>query len=247
MLGDLLHRYKTRRRRRKNWLYSKINFISFCVYFRTGITFNGVEKNGEPDWSGCSNIKLLVFENTRRYQHYIDSFNVQTNYWIAEYVYKRLRFLNNRNLSQLGALIFLAVWHGFHSGYYVAFAIEFAVIVFEREVNQTTNKKNFFGKRKTKEEHTTNHIHVHFLDFICRWHPFLIIAKNSKSLPKHCPVKSSFGWYWKRTQYLAWDSVFHRWCCLASIDIGLCIVQCGIMATSYGYLGPFINHCWRNY
>lgn len=99
-----------------------------------GLTFNGVDENGVADWTGCSNIKLLVFENTKRFQHYIDSFNVQTNHWIAEYVYKRLRFLNNRNYSQIGALVFLALWHGFHSGYYITFAMEFAVIICEREV-----------------------------------------------------------------------------------------------------------------
>lgn len=105
----------------------------------SGISFAGVDENGVVDWSGCSNIKLMVFENTRRFQHYIDSFNVQTNHWIAEYVFKRLRFLGNRNYSQLGALIFLALWHGFHSGYYVCFALEFAVIIFEREVSFCTN------------------------------------------------------------------------------------------------------------
>lgn len=101
----------------------------------TGITFNGVDEKGAADWTGCSNIKLLVFENTKRFQHYIDSFNVQTNHWVAEYIYKRLRFLNNRTYSQLGALVFLALWHGFHSGYYICFAMEFLVMVFEREVN----------------------------------------------------------------------------------------------------------------
>lgn len=110
----------------------------FCLDFWTGLTFNGVDEKGVADWTGCSNIKLLVFENTRRFQHYIDSFNVQTNHWIAEYVYKRLRFLNNRNYSQLGALIFLALWHGFHSGYYITFALEFAVIICEREVRTLT-------------------------------------------------------------------------------------------------------------
>lgn len=104
-----------------------------------GITFNGVDDKGIADWTGCTNIKLMIFENTQRFQHYIDSFNVQTNHWIAEYVYKRLRFLGNRNYSQLGALIFLALWHGFHSGYYITFAMEFAVIIFEREVSVAEN------------------------------------------------------------------------------------------------------------
>lgn len=112
---------------------AKLIFLT-TFNFYSGITFNGVDENGKADWSGCTNIKLLVFENTQRFQHYIDSFNVQTNHWVAEYVFKRLRFLGNRNYSQLGALVFLALWHGFHSGYYMCFAMEFIVMVFEREV-----------------------------------------------------------------------------------------------------------------
>lgn len=106
-----------------------------------GITFSHVDDKGKADWTGCTNIKLLVFENTRRFQHYIDSFNVQTNHWVAEYVFKRLRFLGNRTYSQLGALAFLALWHGFHSGYYMCFVMEFLVMVFEREVSD--RKKMF--------------------------------------------------------------------------------------------------------
>lgn len=75
-----------------------------------------------------------VFENTSKYGHYVESFNVQTNTWVANYVYKRLRFLNNRMLSHLGALFFLAIWHGFHSGYYITFLLEFMVIRMEKEV-----------------------------------------------------------------------------------------------------------------
>lgn len=119
------------------WLLTE----SVCICF--GLTFNRVNEDGKADWTGCSNIKLLVFENTRRFQHYIDSFNIQTNHWIAEYVYKRLKFLNNRHYSQLGALVFLALWHGFHSGYYMCFLMEFTVIICERAVSVSDSFANF--------------------------------------------------------------------------------------------------------
>jgi len=64
----------------------------------------------------------------------IESFNIRTNAWVMTYVYKRLRFLNNRLLSQAGVLIFLALWHGHHSGYYVTFFHEFLIMNFEKQV-----------------------------------------------------------------------------------------------------------------
>ena len=51
------------------------------------------------------------------------------------YVYKRLKFLGNRSLSQAFALVFLAAWHGLHFGYYVCFFNEFIVMTFEKDVS----------------------------------------------------------------------------------------------------------------
>lgn len=96
--------------------------------------YNG-EENGVVQWNGVENIKLRIFENTTEFNHYILSFNVNTNQWVAHYVYKRLKFLGNRHVSQLAALLFLSVWHGLHSGYYVCFFMEFIVIYMERDVS----------------------------------------------------------------------------------------------------------------
>lgn len=101
-----------------------------------GLTFvSRDEKTGKEDWSGCANIKLRIFEDTYTFGDYVASFNVQTNLWVFQHVYKRLKFLNNRNISHLAALMFLAVWHGFHSGYYMTFFMEFLLIHFEKSVS----------------------------------------------------------------------------------------------------------------
>lgn len=110
---------------------------SFCF---TGLTFVSV-KDGKEDWSGCANINLYLFENCSRFQDYISSFNINTNHWVAEYVFKRLKFLNNRHISHGATLLFLAVWHGFHSGYYMCFLMEFIVMNFEKEI-ETIFKRN---------------------------------------------------------------------------------------------------------
>lgn len=100
----------------------------------------GDREYDSDELSGCTNIKVGVFENTSKFGHYVESFNVQTNHWVAVYVYKRLKFLNNRVLSHLGALLFLAIWHGFHSGYYITFFMEFMVIRMEKEVEPIFQK-----------------------------------------------------------------------------------------------------------
>jgi len=98
----------------------------------SGLSYTGKE-GGEGDWKGCANVKLRRLETATRFGHYIEAFNINTNQWVMNYVYKRLRFLNNRNISQGSALVFLAVWHGWHSGYYVTFFNEFVVMNFERD------------------------------------------------------------------------------------------------------------------
>lgn len=76
-----------------------------------------------------------MFEKASKLGHYVLSFNVNTNHWVAENVYKRLKFLNNRTISYASALFFLALWHGFHTGYYMSFFMEYLTITFERQVD----------------------------------------------------------------------------------------------------------------
>lgn len=99
----------------------------------TGFTYAGKNADGSSNWSGCSNIKLILLETGSKMTHYVQSFNVNTNSWVAQYIYKRLKFLNNRTISYVAALAFLAVWHGFHSGYYLAFFMEYSIITIERQ------------------------------------------------------------------------------------------------------------------
>jgi len=91
------------------------------------------DPESEIDWSGCANVKMRRLESAQKFGHYIEAFNINTNAWVMNYVYKRLKFLNNRYVSQMSALVFLAVWHGWHSGYYITFLNEFLVVNFEKD------------------------------------------------------------------------------------------------------------------
>ena len=117
-----------------NTYKNAVEKLMVFLYYYVGLTFAGLTHDNKEDWSGCGNIKLVIFENADRFQHYIDSFNVNTNHWTAEYIYKRLKFLGNRYISHGVALTFLAIWHGFHSGYYMCFLMEFIVMNFEKQV-----------------------------------------------------------------------------------------------------------------
>lgn len=110
-----------------------------CITF--GLTYNGKDSKGRIKWDGCANVKLRTFETATLFNHYILSFNINTNNWCAEYIYKRLKFLGSKMYSQIMTLLFLALWHGFHSGYYHCFFIEFVVLYFERDVSIRTSRK----------------------------------------------------------------------------------------------------------
>lgn len=110
-----------------------------CILF--GLTHNGVNKENEVQWDGLANVLIGRLETATEFNHYIQSFNTNTNHWVAQYIYKRLKFLGNRYISQGAALLFLAIWHGFHSGYFVCFLFEFLVMYMEKDLQSIIAKR----------------------------------------------------------------------------------------------------------
>lgn len=86
----------------------------------------------------CFNMNLLHYESTPAFSGLVESFNVSTNEWAYTYVFKRLRFLNNKILSQTLTLGFLALWHGFATGYYNTFGLEVMEMKLEKDVSFCT-------------------------------------------------------------------------------------------------------------
>lgn len=83
-------------------------------------------------FGGLANVAPARLETATSIDHVIGAFNINTNLWVKCYVFKRLRFLGNKQLSQLGALAFLALWHGFHVNYFLTFLTEFLATECER-------------------------------------------------------------------------------------------------------------------
>ncbi|XP_051818637.1 lysophospholipid acyltransferase 5 [Antechinus flavipes] len=104
------------------------------VCILTGLGFNGWDEKGHPLWDACANMKVWLFETTPRFTGTIASFNINTNAWVARYFFKRLKFLGNKVVSQGLSLLFLALWHGLHSGYLICFQMEFLIVIVERQV-----------------------------------------------------------------------------------------------------------------
>ncbi|XP_077201863.1 lysophospholipid acyltransferase 5 [Paroedura picta] len=104
------------------------------VCILTGLGYNGKDEKGHSKWDACANMKIWLFETTPFFTGTISSFNTNTNAWVARYIYKRLKFLGNKLLSQATSLLFLAIWHGLHCGYLVCFQMEFLIVIVERQV-----------------------------------------------------------------------------------------------------------------
>ena len=105
-----------------------------------GISFNGFahsdKEHTTPLWNGLANVNPYIYETLTSLNQVITSFNMNTNLWSKNYIFKRLRFLGNKNLSALGALLFLAIWHGFAFGYFGAFLLEFLDMMCERNLRE---------------------------------------------------------------------------------------------------------------
>jgi len=106
----------------------------------TGLTYNGLDENGNVLWNACANVKIRKYETAATFREIIASFNVNTNRWTQDYVFKRLKFLGSKALSTAISLFFLALWHGLFSGYFVCFALEFIIMKFESDVTYLKNK-----------------------------------------------------------------------------------------------------------
>lgn len=112
--------------------YLAIWSINDGVCIITGLGYRG-SKDSPYVWDAVRNSKLSDFITCYRYQHIVSCYNINTNGWVLRYVHKRLRFVGSRLFSHFCSLLFLAIWHGFHVGYFTAFALQLLVMNAERQ------------------------------------------------------------------------------------------------------------------
>lgn len=75
------------------------------------------------------NNHVVILKSLKSADHVLSSF--------FRHVFKRLKFLGNKSVSHISTLVFLAVWHGLHSGYFMCFFMEFLIVMVERQVSQS--------------------------------------------------------------------------------------------------------------
>ncbi|KAF8121318.1 MBOAT, membrane-bound O-acyltransferase family-domain-containing protein [Boletus edulis] len=89
----------------------------------TGLGFSGFGPSGESHWEGAANIKILEIELPSNFKVLLDSWNINTNVWLREYVYKRVTPKGRKPgfRSTLITCFTSASWHGIAIGYYLTF------------------------------------------------------------------------------------------------------------------------------
>lgn len=107
------------------WRYLGVWLLAEGSCVLAGIGFREYSSDGSLSWNGLSNVNPYLYETTPTLNGIIESFNINTNDWTKRYIFKRLIFLNNKTISSFGALLFLAIWHGFAIGYFMCFFLEF--------------------------------------------------------------------------------------------------------------------------
>ncbi|KAF8075974.1 endoplasmic reticulum protein [Lyophyllum atratum] len=89
----------------------------------TGLGFTGFSPSGKSMWDGAANVKVLEIEIPSNFKVLLDSWNIKTNVWLRECVYKRVTPKGKKPGFRSSMITFFtsAFWHGIASGYYLTF------------------------------------------------------------------------------------------------------------------------------
>ncbi|KAF9224377.1 membrane bound O-acyl transferase [Gyrodon lividus] len=89
----------------------------------TGLGFTGYGPSGKSLWEGAANVKIRDIELPSNFKVLLDSWNINTNIWLRECIYKRVTPKGKKPGFSSSMLTFLtsAFWHGIATGYYLTF------------------------------------------------------------------------------------------------------------------------------
>jgi len=164
-------------------LWKRMCFISACGMFHmykyisswtviagaTTITGLGYKKeeDGSHRWNAIQNINFKGYHTATSYDETIKSFNINTNDWVARYIFKRCRWMGSRHLSHLTALMFLAVWHGYHACYFHMFAYEFICVNGEKAMFDVTARTKWIQALPSWVRKAVGYVYLNFTWGFC--------------------------------------------------------------------------------
>jgi hypothetical protein len=65
-------------------------FFSQGAAIMTGFGFTGYTENGGSKWNGAANVDIMQIEFPSNFKVLLDSWNMKTNIWLRECIYKRV-------------------------------------------------------------------------------------------------------------------------------------------------------------
>ncbi|KAF5357589.1 hypothetical protein D9758_007471 [Tetrapyrgos nigripes] len=89
----------------------------------TGYGFTGITPSGKTLWNGAANVNAYVIEMPENFKVLLDAWNMKTNVWLRECVYKRVTPKDKKPGFKSSMITFgtSAFWHGTAIGYYLTF------------------------------------------------------------------------------------------------------------------------------
>ncbi|KAK6041735.1 MBOAT family protein [Cooperia oncophora] len=91
-------------------------------------------KMGNDRWDAVRDVHIWLWEMGHDFSSAIQSFNVGTNTFAKNHIFRRLRWLNSKPGAHLVTLLYLAIWHGYHLGYFLLFFFEFGCVMAQEQV-----------------------------------------------------------------------------------------------------------------
>jgi lysophospholipid acyltransferase len=121
----------------KLWVLHMVGFTARAKYYGvwtltegacilTGLGYNGVDPvTGKVSWDRLRNISPGGVEFAQNCRGYLESWNINTNSWLRNYVYLRVTPRGKKPgfRASLATFTTSAFWHGFYPGYYLTFVL----------------------------------------------------------------------------------------------------------------------------
>ncbi|KAI0069105.1 MBOAT-domain-containing protein [Artomyces pyxidatus] len=103
--------------------YYSIWILTEGASILTGHGFTGYSPSGKSLWEGAANVDVLLIEFAPSFKVLLDSWNMKTNVWLRECVYKRVTPKGKKPgfKSSMTTFATSAFWHGIAPGYYLTF------------------------------------------------------------------------------------------------------------------------------